>query len=111
MTAPVIVNGRNWSENQNITQQGKYYDKVVTGILPNMMPEVLLELERMANHNYLIRLQDIDGRYWILGTLEQPFEFFADGTTGQNGSLKHHAIRFEAKTLRKAHGFIPVLNT
>jgi hypothetical protein len=109
MTAPVISNGRNWSENQNRTKQGKYYNKTVRAIVPNLRIEVLGELERMANHCYLLRLEDVEGRRWILGTLEQPFEFFADGTTGENGSLKHHSIRFEAQTLRKAHGFNPVL--
>ena len=109
LTAPVLAKSGGWNENQNRSKQGKYYETAAIGILPNMKEEVLIELERMANHLYLLKIEDKDGRPWILGTPEHPFSFSANGTSGEAGSLKNHSIRFAANTLRKAHGFIPVL--
>lgn len=110
LSAPILSKSGKWVENQNRSIQGKYYDTVVSGIMPNMNAAALLEMQQMADYEFILKLEDISGRSWILGTPNNPFLFSSSGTSGDNGSLKHHAIQFEAKLLKKTHGFNPVIN-
>ena len=98
-----------WTEKQRRDLQGKYHLQTVTAEIPNLLPSVSKTMDQTAEYRFLLRLTDKQGQKWILGTLVNPFEFLADGTTGSTGALKHHAIRFEAITKHKAYGFVPVL--
>lgn len=109
LTAQIFPTRRLWTETQGRTDQGKNYRQLVRGISPNLQPEVAGEFDRMAEYLFLLRIHDIKGRPWLLGTYDEPFSFFADGTSGENNGLKHHRIRFEAQTTHKAYGFKPVL--
>lgn len=109
LTASLFPNRSLWREDQRRSDQGKYYDQEVRGVRPNLKPEVSGELDEMAQYRYLLKIEDIEGRPWILGTLESPFDFEAGGTTGESGSLKHHIMRWVSQTPHKAYGFVPVL--
>lgn len=99
-----------WNEDQQPGRgQGKYYRQRVDGVAPNLIPAVAGEFDEMANYRYLLRLTDRDGRKWLLGTLESPFDFSTGATTGTSGQLKHHEVRWESETPHKAYGFVPVL--
>ena len=110
LKANILPTRRLWRETQSRNKQGKYYNQMVRAIVPNLIPDASGELDRMADHRFILKIEDIAGRPWILGTLNQPFEFTVDGTTGENGSLKHHTINFKSKSLRKAAGFVPLFN-
>ena len=98
-----------WRETPRSTKQGITYDQSIRAILPGLQPSASGELERTATHRFILRINDISGQPWILGSPERPFSFQCTGTTGENGSLKHHVIEFSAISLRKAAGFIPVM--
>ena len=109
LEAYVLPGRRLWNERQRNSDQGKHYEQEVRAIVPNLIPTAAGELDEMADYRYLLRLTDQEGRPWLLGSLESPFDFTADGTTGESGQLKHHAIRFSSLTPHKAYGFVPVL--
>lgn len=108
LKAGILPTKRIWREDQQTSKQGVSYDQFVNCIAPNLRPSVAGELRKMANYRYLLRLKDTNQQKWILGTIEQPFDFVSKGTTGENGSLKHHALEFKSKTRHKAYGFEPI---
>lgn len=98
-----------WNEDQRRDLSGKYYIQTITAQVPHLKPTVSKTMNDTADYRFLLRLTDRNNQKWIIGTLQDPFDFKAKGTTGGNGSLKHHAIEFKAITKRKAYGFAPVL--
>lgn len=98
-----------WNETQVRDLQGKYYRQSIVAEVPNLLPAVAKTMNETAEYRFLVRLTDKLGQPWLIGTLDDPLDFFADGTTGAAGALKHHAIRFGGETKRKAYGFKPVL--
>lgn len=107
LKAPTLIGKRLWTEKMKRTKQGISHEQLVTAIVPNLSPEGALELERMVYHRFLLRLKDANGVGWVLGTLETPFQFFIEGTSGDDGTRKQHRIRWQSETKRKAIGFIP----
>lgn len=95
-----------WSETENTTLQGPTYEQSVSGITPKMKPAVTLQFEQMSYYRFLLRVTDANGQKWILGTLDQPFDFSAASVSG---SANQYRIGFESVTSRRAHGFVPVL--
>ena len=109
LTAPVLIKGKLWKESYKRNKQGGYYSQDVNGILPFMRPEVSGEFDKMERLTFLLKLKDGNGKDWLLGTLDSPFEFQVKNTTGGEGDLNHYAIRFVSETAKKAFGYVPVI--
>lgn len=109
LTVPVVNSKRLWSEELNRTRQGNSYEQQVRGVVPGLSDEAAGELEQMAEHAYLLRLRDRHDRLWLLGTPDSPFYFRSEGSTGGEGAVRGHRIRFFSETPRKAYGFVPVI--
>lgn len=107
--AKTTIDKRIWNERQVTDLQGKYYNQTINATIPNLLPSVAKVMDQTADYRYLLRLTDVNGQKWILGTLDTPFQFTAEGTTGASGALKQHSVRWESETRHKAYGFIPVL--
>jgi hypothetical protein len=108
LTALVLPTRQLWDERQGRGDQGRYYDQAVKAVAPGLRPDVAKEFDEMAQYRFLLRLWDQNNQPWLLGTLETPFDFSADGSSGETGGLANHAIRWESRTPRKAVGFVPV---
>ncbi len=111
MTAGLLPDPRKklWTENQRRNKQGPFWEQSVSGTTPKMKPAVSQQFQWMANYFFLLRLSDHNGQKWILGTIDEPFEFSANATAGNNGSLNKYDISFRSTTSKRAHGFVPVL--
>lgn len=110
LKAPFLIRRKLWNETERDTDQGISYQQQVTGIIPGLDPKASGEINRMKGFEYLLRIEDVENRKWLLGTLETPFIFSSRGTSGQSGSLKHHSVEFTSETIDKAFGFNPVWN-
>lgn len=110
LKAYVLADKKVWKETQRNTKQGPNYEQQVRAVVPNLRVEVAGELNRMAHERFLLKIEDVAGRLWILGSLETPFDFLNEGTSGESGGLKHHRIRFVSQTIHKAAGFQPIFN-
>jgi len=86
MLCPLLPTNKLWTENGKSTKQGPYCDQKVEGIIPHLRPEVSGEFTSMVNLTFLLKLTDRNNKKWLLGSLDSPFQFFNDGTTGTNGS-------------------------
>jgi len=107
LSMPVLPSGRLWEESEQRTDQGKYYDQIVAGIVPGLQPAASGEIDQMSDYRFLLRIYDQRKQYWILGTLDNPFEFSALATTADERGLNSYRIRFTAQTLHRAYGFEP----
>lgn len=107
LSAPVLSGSTRWAEGENRNDQGSYYEQRLTGIVPKMRPEASSELELMSEYQYLIRLNDKNGKTWLLGTPDHPFYFQSDGTSGDGTGLNDYGIRFFSDTPWRAKGFVP----
>lgn len=110
LTAGVIAEPRKklWRENQRPTPQGPTYNQTVSGITPKVQPSITGEFAKMAHYRYLLRVTDKNDQVWILGTIDEPFEFSAASTTGNNGGPNQYDIQFTSTTSKRAHGFVPI---
>lgn len=109
LTMPVLPQGRIWEEREVRTEQGKYFEQLVSGVIPALRPAVSGELDEMSEHRFLLRLTDRLGQPWLLGTLETPFDFAASALSGENtGGLNSYQISFSTQTIHRAYGFVPL---
>ncbi len=109
LKAPLVVYQNLWSEVHKPDKHGGYYDQTVNGQLAGWTPAATNELQKMENHTFLLRLTDKEKQQWILGTLEHPFRFTGNSSTGRKvGNFKGHNIRWYSKTRRRASGYVPV---
>lgn len=108
LTAPVLPEKKNWTENQREDKQQPFYDQRCQGTTPKLRAAVTGEFEKMAHHRYLLRLTDRDGKKWLLGDLESPFVFSAAAKSGTGAGLNSYKIQFLSKTRFRAVGFVPV---
>lgn len=106
LKAYIIPKQKAWTEKQSRSAQGPFYQQEVNAFAPGLKPAAAHELEEMANHTFLIRTVDKSGQKWILGDLQSPFLFRADGGTDSKG----HRLIFSSTTPHKAAGFDPVFN-
>lgn len=107
---PLLPMKQLWRERQRSSNQGNYCQQTVRAIIPNLRAAVTGEFERMKTFRFLLRLSDANGRKWLLGSLESPFDFSVTGTTGEkNGDLAAYEVTFESETKRSAVGFVPVI--
>lgn len=107
---PILPREDLWNEVQSNSKQGPVYEQTISAITPRLRAEVTGAFQKMANHDFLLRLTDKQGQKWLIGQLNAPFRFRCNGTTGSGGSgLNHYAIRFFCQTSQRATGFNPVL--
>ena len=110
LKAYALPTSKIWEENQQRNNQGPFYDQSVQAVIPKLKPSVSGEFDKMPQYRYLLRLTDRNNTKWILGTLENPFEFSSNGSVGGDGSLNNYSISFRSQTPKKAAGFDPVLS-
>lgn len=98
-----------WQENQKEQNTRPYYEQLLSGLTPNMRPEVNGEFQKMAKHRYIIRMKDQNGQTWLIGTLKNPLSFSAKASTGNRKGFNQYQISFQGLTKQRAFGFSPVL--
>lgn len=110
LTMPFFAaRGDGWEERQRIGEQGSEYGQEVSGIIPNLRPEVAGELEKMAGHLYLVHFTDRNDKNFLIGRLWEPLEFQANAETGsRNGGLSSYTFKFTGTTSKRAFGYVPV---
>jgi hypothetical protein len=106
LKAPALQVGKIWNENQQLNEQGVYYEQTVNLIVPGLSPAASVEIDEMAYYRYLLRLKDRHNVHWVMGTLETPFRLISSGTSGDGGNRKQHQFIFQCETLKKAIGFV-----
>lgn len=107
LTLPARPGSPDWSQTENRSEQGPFYDQRLQAVLPHMRIEVEAELERMSQHAYLLRMTDRNGKVWLLGTPDHPFYFKADSATGDSAGFNNYPVLFESQTPWRATGFTP----
>ncbi len=110
LKAPLLPKKRAWDEQSRSNAQGPWYAQQLEANTPKLRPTVTAELERMEKMRFLLKIEDKNGQPWILGSLEAPFEFKADASTGNSGDLNYYALRFSCSTPHRARGFNPIFN-
>lgn len=108
LEAHVLPMKRMWGERMRRSAGANYYEQLIDLIVPNLKPEVTKEFEAMAEYRFLVKLQDAEGKPWLIGTKDAPLEFLEQGTTGETGQLKHYKINFSANTPKPGRGYVPV---
>lgn len=93
-----------WTQEQSDSQQGRSYQNTVRGTTPQLRVAVDAQLEQMPNYQYLLRLQDRNGNYWKLGTLETPFTFSCRSTAGNNSQRNQYEMNFQAELPNRVFG-------
>lgn len=109
LTAPVLPSKQIWNETERPNNQGSYYKQNINVIVPQLRSEVSGEFLKMKTHTYILRITDANSRKWLIGSLESPFIFRRNGTTGKkNGDLANYELTFDCETKYPATGFVPV---
>lgn len=108
LSLPLLTDRRNWNERGIRTEQGMHYEQTVGGTIPALRPEASIEIAEMEEYRFLLRLLDRNGQYWILGTLDNPFDFIVEAASGdaRNG-LNNYSVQFRCVTRRRAYGYVP----
>jgi hypothetical protein len=110
LTMPLLSNQRPWNESQRNSPNGPYFEQQLSGVIPNLRPDVSGEFDAMTQYKFILKLEDRNGKTWLLGTLDHPFQFVCDGSAGAgSGALNNYSIQFISQTPHRAYGFIPVL--
>jgi len=111
LALPVLPQGRTWTEQEDRSLQGKFYEQQLTAVTRPLSPAASRELDEMSNHRFLLKVLDRNAQWWLLGTMETPFDFSASAASGEErGGLSSYSIRFESQTPHRAYGFVPVFN-
>lgn len=106
LQAPVFFRADQlWQQNQRESPQGRSYTNLVSGLTPKLSLAVEEQLEQMANHAYLLRLLDRNGKYWLLGTLETPFYFTASSSSGNAQQRGQYQLNWQSELPQRAFGF------
>jgi hypothetical protein len=95
-----------WSQTQRDSTQGRSYDNVVSGSTPSLRVEVDEQFAQMDDYAYLLRLKDRNGKYWLLGTLENPFYFLVNSSSGSGGSRNGYDFEFTSSLPERVYGLI-----
>lgn len=86
LTASVFPFSRLWREDPRSLNGRPVFSQSVSGTTPLLRPGVTGELARMLDYLFIIRVQDKNERWWIMGTPDTPFSFSyrasTDGTPG-----------------------------
>lgn len=93
-----------WTQSQRTSSQGPSYQQQVSGLTPKLRVAVENEFAKMALVPFLLRLRDRNGNYWKLGTVESPFYFTTNGTSGGGGQRNQYEVTFQAETSERAFG-------
>lgn len=111
LTAGVLINPRKklWTETQRANPQGPTWEQLVSGVTPKLRPAVNQQFEMMAHRQFILRITDLNGQTWIVGTLHEPFEFSANATSGNNGAANQYEISFRSINSKRAIGYEPIL--
>jgi hypothetical protein len=109
LSAPVLPTRQRWTEKERSSKHGPSYNQEVRAILPKMRPSISGEFQKMSFHRFLLRLTDLNGQKWLLGTLEYPFRFSANiDSAEQTTGLNNYPIRFISQTAERSTGFVPI---
>ena len=108
LSMPLLPPRRNWSENNQSTDQGPHYEQLLSGVVPKLRPSVAQEIMQMELMTFLVRLTDRNNQVWLLGDLESPLFFRAQADSADDNGLNNYQIRFEGATKLRAAGYVPV---
>ena len=110
LEAPILHGRTPWTETEQSTDQGTFYQQRIQGTTPKMLPSVTGELAKMSKHQFIIRLTDENDQRWIIGSLEHSFEFIAPATTSNLGGLNNYSLQWRSDIPKRAAGFEPVFS-
>lgn len=63
-----------------------YYDNQLTCKLPVSGTNYDILLDQMCNQRFIVKIKDRSGKWWLLGSLEEPINFSFDNT----GNVSDH---------------------
>jgi hypothetical protein len=90
-----------WDENGSLTAQGNLFSAKVQGILPMMSPQIQSQLDDMERQTFIVRIQDLAGRKFVLGSVKFPLHF----TSSWNSAKGFHTVEWAGKQPHKAIGY------
>lgn len=107
-TLPYAAATGEFSEDENITDQGTSYRVSVAAFLPSDSTTVRGQLNRMRRRRYLLRLTR-GSMVLLLGTPERGLRLSTDFKSGgDGGDNRGHRLSFTGVSLYKSPGFVPV---
>jgi len=109
LSVPLLPKARLWNENPQTNKQGTSYTQRVGGTIKYMEPAASAELERMAEHDFILRVKDKNGQLWLLGSFDFPFKLIAPGTTGSSSVGNGYKLDFQAVTPTRAKAYGPLV--
>lgn len=104
---PALAQRRLYKSNSRRTSQGKMYRQEVNGVTPMLTHEASLMMGYMMDYRYLLRMRDRNGQYWVLGTLESPFDFDHSETSADETGLNAYEFTWESESITKPAGYEP----
>lgn len=107
--APMIPSKNIWNQKLRESKQGSFFQQRIKVIIPQLRQQVNGEFMKMKHYTYIIRLTDANGLKWLIGSLESPFVFANQSTTGaKNGDFANYELTWRCDTKYMAMGFNPV---
>lgn len=97
----LLPNNRLFTETSRLENGLPSYVQKVTGVTPSMRPGSTGVMAETTHYQFLIRLKDRKGNWWLLGTPDNPFTFSYEADTNTEG----YRISFDAVTERSAAGY------
>lgn len=91
-----------FAENQQETEQGIYYEQLLSGTTPGDKPELTVLMEMMVNRAFYVLAKDIKGVKRLIG-LDKNFRFKSDYSSGVTRTeLKGYKFTFSGLSLKRA---------
>lgn len=93
-----------WTQTQQNSPQGPAFAQVVAGVTPQLRVAVEDQFAQMDREPFILRLTDRNGQQWKLGTVEYPFYFTANASSGSGTQRNQYDIEFRTLTAERAFG-------
>jgi len=106
LRCPFLTKSLNWNEPFEPSANGGFYNAQLGGTTPHLRPEVNMQLDRMKNYSYILRLKDRNGKYWIIGNPFYPLRFEHTLASGNSDGLSAYTLRWQGAQKKASAGFL-----
>lgn len=98
---PLDADKQFWEESGSVTVQGNPTDEKIQGLLPMQSPQIQAQLDDMERQKFIVRIEDITGRKFVLGSPNFPLRFSSSWSSARG----YHTVEWKGKQLQKGVGY------
>jgi hypothetical protein len=106
LRCPFLLPSMSWSEPFVESPHNGHYEPQLGGTTPHLRPEVSLQLGRMKNYSFILRIKDRNGRKWIIGHPFFPLRLTYTLASATPDGLAAYTLSWKGQQKTASPGFL-----